>query len=85
VSKRARTDNDEDSDDYRPSDSNNAPKSTSQMFGSNDFSWLQLKADHHSRPLWINPDDGHIFLQAFSPNSEQAQDFLATISLSVGA
>lgn len=56
----------------------------SQMFGSNDFSehWpqLNLKADHSSRPLWINPADGHIFLEAFSPIAEEAQDFLVTIS-----
>ncbi|KAF8442411.1 P-loop containing nucleoside triphosphate hydrolase protein [Boletus edulis BED1] len=45
-----------------------------------DFSWLHLKPDHASRPLWISPDDGHIILEAFSPIAEQAQDFLVAIS-----
>ncbi|KAH9936047.1 DNA helicase [Amylocystis lapponica] len=45
-----------------------------------DFSWLHLKLDHASRPLWISPEDGHIILEAFSPIAEQAQDFLVAIS-----
>jgi len=45
-----------------------------------DFSWLHLKPDHASRPLWISPEDGHIILEAFSPIAEQAQDFLVAIS-----
>ena len=45
-----------------------------------DFSWLHLKLDHPSRPLWISPEDGHIILEAFSPIAEQAQDFLTAIS-----
>jgi hypothetical protein len=45
-----------------------------------DFSWLHLKPDHASRPLWISPEDGHIILEAFSTNAEQAQDFLVEIS-----
>ena len=45
-----------------------------------DFSWLHLKSDHASRPLWISPEDGHIILEAFSPIAEQAQDFLVAIS-----
>ncbi|KAF9003082.1 P-loop containing nucleoside triphosphate hydrolase protein [Cyathus striatus] len=45
-----------------------------------DFSWLDLKSDHASRPLWISPEDGHIILEAFSPIAEQAQDFLTAIS-----
>lgn len=45
-----------------------------------DFSWLHLKPDHQSRPLWISPEDGHIILEAFSPIAEQAQDFLTAIS-----
>ncbi|KAJ8474054.1 hypothetical protein ONZ45_g16079 [Pleurotus djamor] len=52
----------------------------SHMFGSQDFSFLNLKPDHASRPLWISPDDGHIILEAFSPIAEQAQDFLTAIS-----
>lgn len=54
--------------------------SVSQMFGKNDFSYLKLKPDHASRPLWINPDDGRIILESFSPLAEQAQDFLVTIA-----
>jgi DNA excision repair protein ERCC-3 len=52
----------------------------SHIFNEQDFSWLHLKSDHTSRPLWISPDDGHIILEAFSPIAEQAQDFLTAIS-----
>lgn len=52
----------------------------SHIFMEQDFSWLHLKHDHASRPLWISPDDGHIILEAFSPIAEQAQDFLTAIS-----
>jgi len=52
----------------------------SHIFNEQDFSWLHLKNDHASRPLWISPDDGHIILEAFSPIAEQAQDFLTAIS-----
>ncbi|KAF8348873.1 P-loop containing nucleoside triphosphate hydrolase protein [Amanita rubescens] len=52
----------------------------SHIFMDQDFSWLNLKPDHSSRPLWISPEDGHIILEAFSPIAEQAQDFLTAIS-----
>jgi DNA excision repair protein ERCC-3 len=52
----------------------------SHLFEDQDFSWLDLKPDHSSRPIWINPEDGHIVLEAFSPIAEQAQDFLVAIS-----
>lgn len=52
----------------------------SHIFSDQDFSWLHLKPDHASRPLWISPEDGHIILEAFSPIAEQAQDFLVAIS-----
>ncbi len=52
----------------------------SHMFMDQDFSFLHLKSDHASRPLWISPEDGHIILEAFSPIAEQAQDFLVAIS-----
>jgi DNA excision repair protein ERCC-3 len=52
----------------------------SHLFGGQDFGRLPLKSDHASRPLWINPEDGHIILEAFSPIAEQAQDFLVAIS-----
>ncbi|EMR10265.1 hypothetical protein PNEG_01530 [Pneumocystis murina B123] len=55
--------------------------SVAYIFGENDFSSvLKLKSDHESRPLWINPYDGKIILEAFSPLAEQAQDFLITIA-----
>ncbi|KAJ1981857.1 DNA repair helicase RAD25 [Dimargaris verticillata] len=51
----------------------------SYIFGSHDYSGLALKDDHQSRPLWICPETGVIILEAFSPISEQAQDFLTAI------
>ncbi|KAI9323698.1 P-loop containing nucleoside triphosphate hydrolase protein [Dichotomocladium elegans] len=50
------------------------------MFGKEDYTYLPLKKDHASRPLWISPEDGHIILEWFSPIAEQAQDFLVAIS-----
>ncbi|CAK5269210.1 unnamed protein product [Mycena citricolor] len=58
----------------------NQDKLVSHIFMQQDFSWLHLKPDHASRPLWISPEDGHIILEAFSPIAEQAQDFLTAIS-----
>lgn len=52
----------------------------SHIFQESDFSFLHLKPDHTSRPLWISPEDGHIILEAFSPIAEQAQDFLVAIA-----
>ncbi|KAJ7142456.1 DNA helicase [Mycena epipterygia] len=52
----------------------------SHMFTHQDFSWLHLKPDHASRPLWISPEDGHIILEAFSPIAAEAKDFLTAIS-----
>lgn len=52
----------------------------SHIFMDHDFSWLHLKQDHASRPLWISPEEGNIILEAFSPIAEQAQDFLVAIS-----
>ncbi|CAI7087680.1 ATV_collapsed_G0025990.mRNA.1.CDS.1 [Saccharomyces cerevisiae] len=56
------------------------PDSVSGMFRSHDFSYLRLRPDHASRPLWISPSDGRIILESFSPLAEQAQDFLVTIA-----
>ncbi|SCW02192.1 LAFE_0F01002g1_1 [Lachancea fermentati] len=56
------------------------PDVVSGLFKSNDFSYLKLKPDHASRPLWISPSDGRIILESFSPLAEQAQDFLVTIA-----
>jgi DNA excision repair protein ERCC-3 len=52
----------------------------SHIFGKEDYTYLPLKKDHESRPLWISPEDGHIILEGFSPIAEQAQDFLVAIS-----
>lgn len=56
------------------------PDSVSREFGRMDFSYLKLKPDHFSRPLWISPTDGRIVLESFSPLAEQAQDFLITVA-----
>lgn len=71
-----RTNDDEDGLSHRIQQDN----LVSHMFMDQDFSWLHLKPDHASRPLWISPEDGHIILEAFSPIAEQAQDFLVAIS-----
>ncbi|KAK0621165.1 DNA repair helicase RAD25 [Bombardia bombarda] len=49
-------------------------------FGKRDYSDLPLKPDHHNRPLFIDPFNGTIVLERFSPLSEQATDFLITIA-----
>lgn len=56
------------------------PDSVSSFFGKSDFSYLKLKPDHNTRPLWINPEDGRIILESFSPLAERTQDFLTTIA-----
>ena len=56
------------------------PDTVSGMFRSHDFSYLKLRPDHSSRPIWISPSDGRIILESFSPLAEQAQDFLVTIA-----
>ncbi|KAI8379595.1 P-loop containing nucleoside triphosphate hydrolase protein [Radiomyces spectabilis] len=56
------------------------PDFISHIFGKEDYTYLPLKKDHLSRPLWISPEDGHIILEGFSPIAEQAQDFLVAIS-----
>src|SRR5271156_380990 len=64
-------------------DGNSTPSTSNlnHIFGNNDFTEiLKLKPDHSSRPLWINPEDGRIILEGFSPLAEQAQDFLVAIS-----
>ncbi|KAI0242419.1 DNA repair helicase RAD25 [Massospora cicadina] len=50
------------------------------LFGSKDYSYLALKEDEASRPLWISPDSGHLILEAYSPLAKPAQDFLIAIS-----
>lgn len=56
------------------------PDAVSKAFGKADFSYLRLKPDHFSRPIWICPNDARIILESFSPLAEQAQDFLITIA-----
>ncbi|XP_032880846.1 general transcription and DNA repair factor IIH helicase subunit XPB [Amblyraja radiata] len=49
-------------------------------YGAKDYrTQMVLKDDHSSRPLWVAPD-GHIFLEAFSPVYNYAQDFLVAIA-----
>ncbi|RKO85399.1 helicase conserved C-terminal domain-containing protein [Blyttiomyces helicus] len=55
--------------------------SVSNLFDK-DYTFLPLKPEHCSRPLWVC-DDGlevRIMLEAFSPLAGQAQDFLSTIA-----
>ncbi|KAI0014103.1 DNA repair helicase RAD25 [Xylariaceae sp. FL0662B] len=57
--------------------------SASRYFGNNgrrDFSYLPLKLDYKSRPIWIDPQRGRIILENFSPLAEQAKDFLITVA-----
>ena len=44
-----------------------------------DDSKLELKQDHHLRPLYVC-SDGKIIMEAFSPIAQYAQDFLVAIS-----
>lgn len=56
------------------------PDAVSKIFGKADFSYLKLKPDHFSRPIWISPKDLTVILESFSPLAEQALDFLTTIA-----
>ncbi|KAM0441196.1 hypothetical protein ACHAPT_000502 [Fusarium lateritium] len=51
----------------------------SRLFGERDFSYLALKPDHKSRPMWIDPERGDIIMEKFSPLAGPATDFLITI------
>ena len=62
ASKEFKGDGSEIPSDYRPD-------SVARMFGKNDFSYLKLKPDHASRPIWINPEDGRIILREFLASS----------------
>ncbi|OTB08576.1 hypothetical protein M426DRAFT_18674 [Hypoxylon sp. CI-4A] len=56
---------------------------TSRRFfrdGKRDFSYLPLKPDNKSRPIWIDPHRGRIILENFSALAEQAKDFLITVA-----
>ncbi|KAI1658216.1 DNA repair helicase rad25 [Daldinia decipiens] len=48
--------------------------------GKRDFSYLPLKPDFKSRPIWIDPQRGRIILENFSPLADQAKDFLITVA-----
>ncbi|KAK1835171.1 hypothetical protein QBC39DRAFT_423754 [Podospora conica] len=48
--------------------------------GERDFHYLPLKPDHERRPLYIEPNQGIIFLERWSPRGKQATDFLITIA-----
>lgn len=51
-----------------------------QISNVSDLSKLELKPDHHDRPLWIDGRTNKITLETFSPTFRQAQDFLITIA-----
>ncbi|ETN36559.1 uncharacterized protein HMPREF1541_08837 [Cyphellophora europaea CBS 101466] len=60
---------------------------SSAAFGSKDFSWQKLKADHANRPIWIDPSVSvgsrkgpKLTLESFSPLAAQATDLLTTIA-----
>jgi len=44
-----------------------------------DFTDLAMKDDHSKRPIWLT-DDGHVFLETFSPLYQVAYDFLIGIA-----
>jgi hypothetical protein len=44
-----------------------------------DFSDLELKPDHESRPMWVMPN-GHIFLESTNPLYKSAYDFVVAIA-----
>ncbi|PVH17903.1 DNA repair helicase RAD25 [Candidozyma duobushaemuli] len=90
VQEAVETINDQLSDDDFPNEqlvevtpeipSDYVPDAVSKVFGRSDFSYLKLKPDHFSRPIWITPTDGRIILESFSPLAEQASDFLITVA-----
>ncbi|KAK3057470.1 DNA repair helicase RAD25 [Extremus antarcticus] len=45
-----------------------------------DFFDEQLKPDHRLRPLWIDPENGRVVLETFSPSFKRAQNFLINIA-----
>ncbi|KAI1494729.1 DNA repair helicase rad25 [Biscogniauxia mediterranea] len=68
---------------YQDKASRGPVDSASRYFGDNgkrDFSYLPLKPDYKSRPIWIDPQRGRIILENFSPLAEQAKDFLITVA-----
>lgn len=45
-----------------------------------DFTFLPLKPDHATRPIYISPSSGNIILEAFHPLASHATDFLIAIA-----
>jgi DNA excision repair protein ERCC-3 len=58
---------------------NNTMSYMKKIYGDRDFSFMKLKPDHRSRPIWIAPD-AHIYLEAHSPVYKHARDFLIAIA-----
>lgn len=54
--------------------------SAAHLFGNYDFSKLELRPDHESRPLWIEPRRRRVILESFSPRFKEAENFLVTIA-----
>ena len=44
-----------------------------------DYSHMELKKDHHKKPIWIGMDN-MILLEAFSPEYQNTTDFLVAIA-----
>ncbi|KAF1813735.1 putative TFIIH complex helicase Ssl2 [Eremomyces bilateralis CBS 781.70] len=51
-----------------------------RLFGNRDHSHLALKPDHEDRPLWIDPDQGKIIMETFSPSFKHAENFLINVA-----
>ena len=64
---------------FNTNDSNSSLSYMKKIYGDHDYSFMKLKPDHRSRPLWIAPD-GHIYLEAHSPVYKHARDFLIAIA-----
>lgn len=52
----------------------------SQYFPQRDLSHIALRPDHASRPIWIDPTNGAIILESFSPSFKEAEKFLINIA-----
>ncbi|KAJ3120607.1 hypothetical protein HK098_004453 [Nowakowskiella sp. JEL0407] len=54
-------------------------KHITSLFTKGEYTSLQLKPDHISRPLWVCAD-GRIIFESFSPIADQTQDFLIAVA-----
>jgi DNA excision repair protein ERCC-3 len=54
--------------------------SVTPLFNGRDHSLMQLKPDHESRPLWVDPLKGRIIMENFSARFKEAENFLINIA-----